>query len=161
MAVVVLADRDRVVAAHEARVDQARRRSMSTSELGEVGALDAEALGQHAGELLGRQHAVLDEDAAGQSCRSRARASTAFSTASTVAKPSSTTTWPISRVDRPRVRGAMSPGISGIGSLVITGPGGSVDEGLTGGGTDTPPRSAAALWGSSPWTGVYPPPSAG
>ena len=63
--VVVLADRDRVVAAHEARVDQARQVGVDLEDR-EVDALDAEPLGQHARQLLRRQDAVLDQHAAGE-----------------------------------------------------------------------------------------------
>ena len=68
LALVVLADRDRVVAAHEAGVDEPGE-VVVDPEHRQVDALDAEALREHARELLRRQDAVLDQHAARQPAR--------------------------------------------------------------------------------------------
>ena len=152
LALVVLADRDRVVAAHEAGVDEAGQVGVDLED-GEVDALDAEALGEHARQLLGRQDAVLDQHAAGQAARlarvlrRRAR------------RPPP---WRSRARRRPGRSGASSgrataaasmPGTSEIGGTSacrceIAG------EEVLGGGTDTPRTSAVLIPGSSAWTDV-------
>ena len=82
---------------------------MSTREDAEVDLVDAEALGDHARELVGRQDAALDEHLAGApsvGARLRDRGLDRLP----VAYPRSTTMSPMKREERPRLVGSVRPG---------------------------------------------------
>ena len=112
--VVAEGDGNRLVALRRGRVDQVRRRHVDL-EHGQVEMVESVALGDGARELVLGDDALLDQHAARAAPDARA-ISTAASTRSRVAKPSSTSTSPRKRPRRPRWVGDVTPFQSSCGA---------------------------------------------